>query len=203
MAAYLRILILFLLPTVFACNKEVSFPQELVMADSAYMQGNYKLGDALLESYNKQHDLYSVEESNYYDLLMLTKTFMYGDLSSKDFSTADSLERYYSSHPQEASYAKVLLYIGSIYKNTNDYPSALSYFLKSKEIAKKNKDGRLLCLLSRCIGDLYFEQQMYEESIPYYRKYYSLAIDHEDTLRIMRQMDYLRNVWNVKLYNEK
>ena len=179
------------------------------MADSAYMQGNYKLGDALLESYNKQHDLYSVEESNYYDLLMLTKTFMYGDLSSKDFSTADSLERYYSSHPQEASYAKVLLYIGSIYKNTNDYPSALSYFLKSKEIAKKNKDGRLLCLLSRCIGDLYFEQQMYEESIPYYRKYYSLAIDHEDTLRMAfgaRRMGYvstLRNDFDSTVYYYK
>ena len=160
----------------FSCSHEKNYPQELVMADSAYMKGNYQLADALLEASKKSINWEDGKEANYYNLITLEQAFLYDKLSGVHFSLADSLLRF--NKEEEATsekHAKSLLFIGYIYLKNKDYPSSIKYLLEARDIALK-KDVRLYYITNRIIGDLYFEQRMFDDCIPYYQSYNELAI---------------------------
>ena len=184
---------------VSSCGDKAITSPKLVMADSAYMKGNYQLGDALLESVQKQHELQDDKDINYYHLLTLEQAYVYGDLSTSHFSLADSLYRYYKGEQSQEALSKSLLFLGNIYYRNGDYPTAIDYYLKAKDVAKKCRNLKLLCLISRNQGDLYFDQRILEECIPYYREYYQLAVKNQDTLRMAygaRCMDLVHTIDN-------
>lgn len=169
---------------IYSCGHTTEYPQEFIMADSAFMQGDYQLGDALMEKAQKQ-----IEDSNdeiqlrYYQLLKFEQTYIHNSLSINDYSIADSLCRYYENTHWQVNYAKMLLFMGRIYFDIEDYPKAIDCYLKTKEIAEKEHDSRLQCLIYREIGDLYFKQRMLDECVPYYKKYYQIATANNDIRR--------------------
>ena len=76
----------------FACNHSTEHPHKLVMADSAFMQGDFQLGKALLEaSKNKveSNEIESVKE--YIQLLQLEQLFLLG--KGADISLAIDLHQ--------------------------------------------------------------------------------------------------------------
>ena len=182
----------------FSCSHEKNYPQELVMADSAYMKGNYQLADALLEASKKSINWEDGKEANYYNLITLEQAFLYDKLSGVHFSLADSLLRF--NKEEEATsekHAKSLLFIGYIYLKNKDYPSSIKYLLEARDIALK-KDVRLYYITNRIIGDLYFEQRMFDDCIPYYQSYNELAICCKDTLRMIYGADRMGRVYTIK-----
>ena len=170
----------------FACNHSTEHPHELVMADSAFMQGDFQLGKALLEaSKNKveSNEIESVKE--YIQLLQLEQLFLLGKGADISLAIADSLCHYFSKKENaQDKYAKSLLFMGEVMYRNNDYPAALKLCLEAKELAEKNKDNRCLSLIYRKIGDVYYSQRLFKESEPNYRKFYQLAIANKDTLRM-------------------
>ena len=167
-----------------ACDHTADYPQELVMADSAFMQGDYQLGDVLMEKAQKQMDDIKDEAPlKYYQLLKLEQAYMHSRLSNNDFSLVDSLCRYYESTPMQVNYAKMLLFMGWIYFNSGDNPKAIDCYLKAKKIVEKEQENRLRCLIYRDIGDLYFKQRLLDKCVPYYKKYYQLATANNDLRR--------------------
>ena len=169
-----------------SCTKKQNSSQELVMADSAYMQGHYLLGDAMLDAIMQQKkEIFGQDDlHNYYKLLRLEQSFLKGKLKSNDFMAGDSLCRFYSDNNVLDKYARALLFTGEICKLSGDYPTAMNYFLKAKDIVKQTRDGRMECLISRSIGDLYLQQNRFSECIPFYINYYHLARCNHDTLRM-------------------
>ena len=169
---------------IYACNSKYQYPQELVMADSAYMQGDYSLADELLESITRKNELADEASRMYYQLLKLEQANMHGKITDSLFSIADSLCRYYQENGSLEELAKATYFLGAIYHVNKDYPSAIQHYLKANELSVKCNDRRLECLLARGVGDVYLEQQLLNECVPFYRKYYDLAVSNHDTLRM-------------------
>lgn len=169
-----------------SCTEKQNSSQELVMADSAYMQGHYLLGDAMLDAIMQQKkEIFGQDDlHNDYKLLRLEQSFLKGKLKSNDFMAGDSLCRFYSDNNVLDKYARALLFTGEICKLSGDYPTAMNYFLKAKDIVKQTRDGRMECLISRSIGDLYLQQNRFSECLPFYINYYHLARCNHDTLRM-------------------
>lgn len=181
-----------------SCKERNSLPQELVLADSAYMQGDYLMGDVLLESVRKKYTQPDEEAWMYLQLITLERKCMHGELSYSDFSMADSLSRYYDQKSLCDKQAKALYFLGTIYYKNKDYPSAIDLLLKAKQLAVKCHDSRLLCLLSRRIGDVYFDQQVFDECIPYFKLYYQIAEQNKDTLRMAYSASRMGLVSTIK-----
>ena len=148
------------------------------------MRGNYTKSDSLLAEYDREHNKAGESAAHYRQLLALARLFVDDEITSNEFSLADSLCRYYKSSNTPSKYSLALCFLGEVYHQSGDYPSAMNIWLKAKNISEDNGYSYLACWLYRNIGDLYFEQRMLNECIEYYRKYYHIATTHQDTLRM-------------------
>ena len=169
---------------VTSCFFASRYPPILTQADSLLMRGNYKAVDSLLASYDRATDAIDDVSCHYRRLLDMGRRFVDEELSDSDFSIVDSLCRYYDHWNTQDKYGKALCFLGEIYRVSGDYPSALNAFLKATNIAEKCGDSYLLGWLCQRQGDVYFDQRMLDECIAYYRKYYHIAVCHQDTLRM-------------------
>ena len=155
------------------------------MADSAYMEGNYLLGDALLEKMKKSNSPSELEEQHHYiRLLELERQYFSGRLTESDLPSADTLLQYYDNSAFIDKNAISLLLEGYINISIQNYPTAIDFYLKAKKKAEDAGDKRLLCLINREIGDVYYQQGMLEDCVPYYRAYYQLAVCNNDLRRM-------------------
>ena len=181
-----KAILILMVSCIYACDNKTSYPQELVMADSAFMQGNLQLGKALLETIQKKADFKDADElKRYFQLLQLEDVFMQFNISNDNLATADSLCQYYSEKEDASDkYARALLFMATILYKNCDYPTALDLLLEAKKNAEKCNDSRCLCIIYRRIGDVYYAQRILNECVPYYRKYYQLAIVNKDTLQM-------------------
>lgn len=189
-------LILALAAFTSACTSEPPYyPVELTMADSAYMSGDYQRSDHLLEAYRPLPNNEQEHILNYHKLIELEQKFVYGILSPQDFSTADSLCRYYNENDTNEKYAKALLFLGDIIQKEGNYPLALKYYIRAQNQAFCiAHDNRVLCLTSRKIGELYLKQQLFKKSIPHFQDYYHLATVNHDTLRMAYASRFMATV---------
>lgn len=169
---------------VTSCFFASRYPPILTQADSLLMRGDYKAVDSLLASYDHAADAIDDASCHYRRLLDMGRRFVDEELSDSDFSIVDSLCRYYDHWNTQDKYGKALCFLGEIYRVSGDYPSALNAFLKATNIAEKCGDSYLLGWLCQRQGDVYFDQRMLDECIAYYRKYYHIAVCHQDTLRM-------------------
>lgn len=191
-----KAILILMVSCIYACDNKTSYPQELVMADSAFMQGNHQLGNALLETIQKKTDFKDDEKlQRYFQLLQLENDFMQFKLSNESLATADSLCQYYSKKENvNDKYARALLFMGTILYKNRDYSTALPLLLKAKENAEECKDLRCLCQIYRRIGDVYLDQRIFKECIPFFRKYYQLATAIQDTLQMTLGACYMGDV---------
>ncbi len=180
------------------CTGEPAYPLLLCQADSAYQQGRYHDGDSLLACYDSLAATAATlpaadgrpvstagEATGHYRLLLgLEQRFVGGMLTTDDFSSADSLVRYYDNSGTRVKHAQALLFLGDVYRLVADNPSALKCYLQAGEEAKREENPVLLEWTNQSVGDLYFEQGMYDECKDYYRRYYDMASSCRDTLRM-------------------
>lgn len=167
-----------------SCQGEPKYAPQLVEADSLIMHGEYASADSLLSDYDSNNDKGQDAASHYRLLLQMGRLFVDDQLTVEHFSVVDSLCRYYNRFGSRDKYGKALCYLGSVYQNCGDYPSALRAYLKATHIAENCNDCHLLGWLCRNKGDLYFVQGMFEECKEHYRKYYNIAVANNDTLRM-------------------
>lgn len=180
-----------------SCRWEPDYPQQLTQADSLIMRGYYAEADSLLSAYDSVSHDDGGSVAHYRRLLALSRQFVDDNITSDDFSLADSLCRYYDGYGTRDKYGKALCFLGEVYNQSGDYPSAMNTWLNAKSIAEDNSYSYLACWLYRNIGDLYFEQRMLEECIDYYRKYYQIAIIHQDTLRMAMATNRMGKVYII------
>lgn len=165
-----------------SCQNETRYPQELVMADSAFMTGHHHIGDSILSCYAQR--LSDDDETNhYYQLMLLEQGYMHGNLNELRYHTADSLVHYYENVNKE-KYAKALLFTAQIYYESEDFPTANLYYRRALDESKSCNNLRLQYLIYGAIGRMYCDQRLFEECIPCYQKYYYLSTCFKDTLRM-------------------
>ena len=188
-------IILYIMLTIIlgACSRSQN-TQQLSEIDSAYIHGDYMLGDSLFKSYisvplpyNKHHKMFSL-------LLKLEQRFVSDNLNSEDFSLADSLCRYYKNEGDD-NYSKALLFRSNIYSLNLDYPSALADCIEAAENAKHPV---VKGWANQCQGDLYFSQQMYDDCRYYYRKFYEISKNDLDTLRMAHAAMRMGSVYTIE-----
>lgn len=181
-----------------SCNGKPTYPELLVQADSAYVQGHYALADSLLDMYEQK--LYDSDEAinRYHQLVLLERDFLSGSLNEDDFSVIDSLCRFYKDYDSLDKNAKAQFALGRLYYNNNDYPAALGCYLTVRQIAIKMHNTRLQCLVSRALGDLYYDQRMLSECIPYYKDYFYLSKVNNDTLRLAYAATCMGKVYTIE-----
>ena len=175
-----------------------NYPRVLVETDSAYMQGYFERGDSLLACYQSQKQEESMPVRCYRQFLELTQKYLHIQLDENHFSDADSLERYYKGTGEGSKHARTLLFLGNLYAENGNNPTALDYFLRAIQEAKQTKDTHLECLINYELADLYFKQLMYDDCVPYYQNYYRLAVACHDTLRMANGSYCMGLVWTIK-----
>ena len=167
-----------------ACHQTPHYPPLLVQADSAFMRGDYAEADSLLAAYDRLGSQDNEEVQMYRKLLEVEQQYVEERLDDTDFALTDSLMRYYEDRDATDEWIKAMLFLANIYRVSADYPSALDCYLKAMEKAVNFSDNTvLLCWIYQDIGDLYFDQRMYEECQVYYRQFYQMAESRHDTLR--------------------
>ena len=166
-----------------ACTGEPAYPSLLVDADSAYVNGDYAIGDSLLHAYQQQ----AADESHavgMYRLLVETEQdYFHSSITEQHFAICDSLCRYYEDHGTPDKQAKALLFMGNMSSIGNDFPSAVQWYMKAQSQAENHSLFRLLSLICREEGDLYFNQRMLDDCLSYYQRYYYLSDAAHDLRR--------------------
>jgi len=166
-----------------ACSGETVYPRLLVDADSAYVNGDYALGDSLLDAYRQQKNQEGEAVGMYRRLVETEQAYFNNTISEFHFAVCDSLCRYYENCGTPDNYAKALLFMGNVSTVSSDFPSAVKWYMKAKEQAEKYSFNRLLPLICREMGDLYFDQRMLDDCLPYYQRYYYLSSVAHDLRR--------------------
>lgn len=174
----------------FVSCGEKRYPSELVMADSAYMRGDYKRADSLLDVYIVNSSVNNDEDSYAYSrLLCLCKKFVRSGITGSDLPLADSLSSYFKNRGAIRKYGLSCIFLGNAFQNGEDYPSAMECYLTSRQISMELNDSVMLGWVEKAIGNLYFDQRMLDKCIPYYQHCYEIAHAMKDTLR-MAQTSY-------------
>ena len=173
-----------------------SYPVQLTQADSLILHGKYQEADSLLADYDC-HASNSKHDRMYRQLLHLERKFVNSELTTEDFSITDSLCRYYDNRYTQNEYAKALCLLCEVYKVNKDYPSSLGICLKALQIAEKEKLTYVTGWLYQKTGDLYFLQRMLPECTNYYRRYYNIAVNNHDTLRMALAADRMGKVSTI------
>lgn len=182
---------------IIACHQETRFSPILTEADSALAKGNYEKADSLLK--NLPHVKYSLPEKAYIELLELNRKYVNVKLSQEDFYIADSLVRYYQSSSEKEKYVKSLLFLGCVYRSAGDYVKAGKCLIEARKVY--NEEGTCIPLngwLYQEEGDLYFLQQMYDESILPYQKFHEISAGNNDTLRMALSSSRMGRAYTVK-----
>ena len=174
-----------------ACNG--AYPVQLTIADSLLAEGNFWMADSLMGAYKPTDADLRQNVRMYRHLLGLESRFVKGDLTSDDFSLADSLARYYKKRGGR-EWGLSQLIMGDLYKIGGDYPSALDCYLKTKQEAEERCDLVLQIWVNRALGNLYFTQRMLSECIGYYRNYYTISTQKHDTLRMAQSSFFMSRV---------
>ena len=136
--------------------------------------GHYDEADSLLSAYNKAKDNENLSTRRYHQLLQLESKFLRGQSSVDDLLLVDSLENYYGRGSKE-KHAKTLAFLADIYHISGDYPFALESLMKAEEEAEFANELWLQGIICKKEGDIYLDQSVYKEMIPYYRQSYELA----------------------------
>ncbi len=173
-----------------------SYPVQLTQADSLILHGKYQEADSLLADYDC-HASSSKRNRMYRQLLQLERKFVDEKITAEEFSVTDSLSRYYDNWYSQNEYAKTLCLLGETYKVCEDYPSALDAYLRALQIAEEERFTYVTCWLYHQIGDVYFLQRMLPECTNYYRKYYNIAVNNHDTLRMALAADRMGKVSTI------
>ena len=198
---YLPILCLIVL--LFAsCRREPIYPTLLTEADSAYVRGDYVAADSMLAEFDKQgslrHNRRGEENTAYRQYLGLTSKFVRDQLTDQDFSLADSLVRLYNKRGTREKHARSLLFLGDIYRYSGDNPSALNCYQKAEKTGIKINSNILQLWASKCIGDIYFEQRMFDDCKSYYLQYYQLSCVCIDTLRMVHGAQRMGKFYTIE-----
>lgn len=180
-----------------SCHEEPTYPLLLVDADTLLMRGDYGKTDSLLTIFDNSYTKQEKAVLHYRQLLQIGRRFVEDELTADDFSLTDSLCRYYVDSGSRDKYGKALCFLGNVYYQSGDYPSAMNTWLKAKSIAEDNKYLYLLCWLYRNIGDLYFAQRMLDECIEYYQKYFHVSALNQDTLRMAYSANTMGKVYVI------
>lgn len=165
--------IITLLAVFASCQRPVYSPQ-LVEADSAIYNSEYKKAEELLNLYNKKYSFNEdVSNKMYFKLLRL----QLDDKNTQQISNlglTDSLADYFKDIDHK-KYAQALFLKGCAYYTQHDSPSALDYFQQAIDEAQKDNNNILLCWIYSRMGNLYRYQGLTEECIRAYRRYYYYA----------------------------
>ena len=175
--------LLLILSFLVSCIGEPTYPTELVTADSLMRHGMYEKARLQLACY----DSTQTSKGNclaYRRLMELELKYANDKLSETDFSMGDSLLRYYRNQGYSEKIGRLLLMMGAIYKLGNDHPNALKHYLDAKKLIDEFGDRATQGWVCQSIGDLYFDQRMFSDCIPYYRQFYALSEVAHDTLRL-------------------
>lgn len=198
MSTLLRVFTVVACMTAFlsSCH-DMRYPQLLVEADSAYMSGDYQRADSLLDIFESNFSEDTEEPIRMYaKLLRLFRLFVRAEISGEDLLTADTLVRYYDRSGHKFEYIKSLIFQGDAYRESYNYPSALTCYLQACQLSKEKGDTLLLLWAEKNIGRLYLEQRMLDDCIPYYKHCYEMSKLLCDTLRMVH-LSYSMGIVNT------
>ena len=98
--------------------------------------------------------------------------------------------RYFEENGTPAEVQEAYYYMASVYRDLNDYPNAVTYFLKSAEVAENNSDidiARWECTYSQ-LSYLYNQQFNYSSALDAAIK----ALDIAEKFQIVNERTYMR-----------
>lgn len=103
--------------------------------------------------------------------------------------TDDSLIRtavsYYDSVGDIAMQAKSHYYLGRVHQDMKDGPFTIKEFLIAMPLAEMAKDYDLICLLQANLGDIYYQQDLYNEADSLYQCAEQFVAQRNDSVRLV------------------
>lgn len=122
----------------------------------------------------------------------------------KNYVENDSLIRfavdYYQGKGQNLDAAKSYFYLGTVFRNVNDYASAVEAYLEALKRMPEECLDKTLALIYYYLGDSYYEQDMYPEAKEAFGKANDVYLAIGDTLQTFFS---LRGIANVYLLENK
>lgn len=95
-------------------------------------------------------------------------------------STIKEVCSYFEKHGTAKEMQEAYYYMGSVYRDMNDYPNAVTYYLKAIEIAENNKDidYAIMEVSYTQLADIFHKQHHYTESLNAMLKGVEIADKH-------------------------
>lgn len=105
-----------------------------------------------------------------FDLLRVRLNDKAGNIATSDI-VIKKLIAYFESNGNASDKQEVYYYAGSVYRDLQDTPRAMEYFLKSADcFARKSCDSVMLCNTYSNLNDLYYKVQNYREAVDMAKK---------------------------------
>lgn len=105
-----------------------------------------------------------------FDLLRVRLNDKAGNIATSDI-VIKKLIAYFESNGNASDKQEVYYYAGSVYRDLQDTPRAMEYFLKSTDcFARKSCDSVMLCNTYSNLNDLYYKVQNYREAVDMAKK---------------------------------
>ena len=165
---------------VYSCRFNHKYPKELTAIDSL-CESRPDSAMALLETLPSKVDTMNSANKWYCRLLRVkVRDKMY--IKAVNTDEAEVLVGYYKkvgSDKRLLPYA--YYYLGSAYRDTNNFPMAIEYYHKALDVVDE-KDLRLCSALNFQIGFLMYEQMLGKEALPYLTKSYQIEKERQDTV---------------------
>ena len=169
------------------CGKH-EYPRVLTQIDSLT---DVKPDSALvvLNSLRPQMDKAPEADRMYYRLLKI-KAADKAYIPHKSDKEILQLVDYYVRHEDSGLLPLAYYYAGSVYRDLNDAPRALKYYLRVSDFITMKSDKKFVSNLYNQMGQLFLSQELYDESLDMFKKSYQCDFVRNDTVGMLyNQMD--------------
>ena len=169
------------------CGKH-EYPGVLTQIDSL---ADVKPESALvvLNSLRPQMDKAPEADRMYYRLLKI-KAADKAYIPHKSDKEILQLVDYYVRHEDSGLLPLAYYYAGSVYRDLNDAPRALKYYLRVSDFITMKSDKKFVSNLYNQMGQLFLSQELYDESLDMFKKSYQCDFVRNDTVGMLyNQMD--------------
>ena len=165
-----------------ACRPQTSYPRELKVADSL---ANVKPEEAITLLQGLADAMKAAPQSTqmYYRLLCIKANDKAYITHTTDTLILPVLH-YYEKGGDPALLSMAYYYAGRVYRDLNDAPQALDYFQKGLQ-AQVDGDHSMGAVLYAQMGEIFFNQSLYDEAQHMYQEAYRLDSLAADTLGVI------------------
>lgn len=160
---------MFLLLFLFSCKeREDKVSKDLLVQAQSKMYTKPDSALLLLDSIKSPKKMSKDSYMQYIVALVQAKYKMYKDIKS-DTLIFEAM-KYFKENNDPKQAALAIFYSGTIHRERGLNPKTMEYYLEAERYAHESKDPQLNGFIQLCIGDMYYDGNLFDSSLVHYER---------------------------------